>query len=145
MKTIEKIIEYFGQNEDTFNAAIEELDAYNGYLGDDRYYEMEFLNDSFFGADIMDILNRAYFGHDEDTWTTDAHGNREYGSFNPNREYFHYNGYGNLVSSNYKDYSGFLDEYAINEMLEHRQYIYTIEEDEKLKVLFDMLEEDNEQ
>jgi hypothetical protein len=29
--------------------------------------------------------------------------------------------------------------------LEHRQYIYTIEEDEKLKVLFDMLEEDNEQ
>ena len=41
MKTYEEkinaIIEYFENNEETFNDCIEELDSYNGYLGDDRY------------------------------------------------------------------------------------------------------------
>ena len=41
--TIEKIIEYFNDNPDQFNACIEELDSYNGYLNDSRYYEMELL------------------------------------------------------------------------------------------------------
>ena len=43
--TIEKILEYFKNNEEIFNNCIEELDSYNGYLNDDRYYEMEMLND----------------------------------------------------------------------------------------------------
>lgn len=141
-KNIEKIIEYFEQNGDTFNAAIEELDCYNGYLGDDRYYEMEMLNDIYSSTEPEEILRRAFYGHDEDTWTTDAHGNREYGAFNPNRDYFRFNGYGNLVSTNYIDYSDQLGMYVIAEMLEHRQYINTIEEDEELKELFDMLEEE---
>lgn len=140
MKTIEKIIEYFEQNEDTFNAAIEELDCYNGYLGDDRYYDMETLNNIYCSTEPEEILRRAFYGHDEDTWTTDAHGGKEYGAFNPNRDYFRFNGYGNLVSTNYKDYSDQLGMYVIATMLEYRQYIDTIEEDEELKELFDMLE-----
>lgn len=138
---IKKIIEYFEENEDLFNACIEELDNYNGFLGDDRYYEMEMLAELFQNDDIINLLNRAYFGRDDENWHTDSHGQKIYDSFNPNREYFHFNGYGNLVSSNYKDYSDRLDHYAVEDMRENRQYIDSIEEDDELSAMFDELEE----
>lgn len=140
---IKKIIEYFEENEGVFNDCIEELDSYNGYLGDDRYYNMEELDDLYNGTSPLEILQRAYFGRDDDTWHTDSHGNKEYGEFNPNRDYFTFNGYGNLVSSNYKDYSHKLDEWAIESMLENRSYIDTIESDDELNALFDELENDD--
>lgn len=140
-QTINKIIEYFENNDDVFNDCIEELDNYNGYLNDCRYYEMEMLNDFYNGTEPIDVLYRAFYGHDDDTWTTDASGNKTYGEFNPNREYFYYNGYGNLVSSNYKDYSTYLDKYVIESMLEYRNYIDTIDDDNTLSTLFDELEQ----
>ena len=139
--TIEKIIAYFENDEKLFNSCMEELDSYNGYLGDDRYYEMETLNDLYYGAEPLEILRRAYFGRDDDTWTTDSRGDRTYGEFNPNRDYFYYNGYGNLVSSDYKDYTGHLDKYAIKAMSENRAYIDSINSDGELSALFDELEE----
>lgn len=141
--TIKKIIAYFEENEDTFNDCMEELDSYNGYLGDDRYYSMDELNEFYSGSEPIEILQRAYFGRDDDTWHTDASGNKIYGEFNPNRDYFTFNGYGNLVSSDYKDYTHELDEYFVNELLENRSYIDAIEDDEELKTLFDELENEN--
>ena len=142
--TLQKIIDYFKENEDTFNSCIEELDSYNGYLCDDRYYSMDDLDEFYSGTEATEIVRRAFYGHDAETWNTDAHGNKEYGAFNPNREYFTYNGYGNLVSADYKDYSGYLDEYAITAMLENRQYIDSIKYDDELSALFDALEEGEE-
>lgn len=140
--TIEKIIEYFESNEEIFNQCIEELDNYNGCLNDNRYYEMELLNEFYHGTEPLEILRRAYYGRDDDTWTTDASGNKTYGEFNPNRDYFYYNGYGNLVSSDYKDYSAHLDSYLIEKMNENRADIYTIDDTPELSALFDELEED---
>lgn len=140
MNTIEKIIKYFEENESIFNRCVEELDSYNGYLGDDRYYEMEYLNEFYQGTDPIDILYRAYYGRDEDSWTTDSSGNKQYGEFNPNREYFTYNGYGNLVSTDYKDYSSHLDRYTIESLSDNRYYIDTIDEYDDLKALFDELD-----
>lgn len=139
--TVQKIIEFFEKNEELFNSCIEELDSYNGYLNDDRYYEMEMLDEFYHGTEPLEILRRAYFGRDNDTWTTDSSGNKIYGEFNPNRDYFTYNGYGNLVSTDYKDYSAHLDEYAIEAMSENRSYIDTIESDDDLAALFDELEQ----
>ena len=139
-----KIIEYFDNNEDIFNDCIEELDNYNGYLNDDRYYPMEELNELYNGQEPIEILYRAFYGRDDDTYTTDSNGNKTYGEFNPNREYFYFNGYGNLVSSNYKDYSGKLDHYFIESLSENRQYINSIDNDEELTQMFDELEEENE-
>jgi hypothetical protein len=144
-QTIKNIIAYFEENDDTFNACIEELDSYNGYLGDDRYYSMEEIDDFYSGTKATDILYRAFYGYDADTWTTDSSGNKTYGAFNPNRDYFYYNGYGNLVSSDYKDYSDKLDIYVIESMLENRYYIDSIDNDDVLTALFDKLEEDGEQ
>ena len=134
------IIAYFENNEDIFNDCMEELDGYNGYLSDNRYYSMDELDEFYRDSDPLEILRRAYFGRDDDTWTTDSNGNKTYGEFNPNRDYFYYNGYGNLVSSDYKDYSAHLDHYAIEAMSENRSYIDSIDNDEELTALFDELE-----
>ena len=137
---IADIIQYFKENEDVFNDCMEELDSYNGYLGDDLYYDMEELNALYGGQEPQEILFRAFYGFDADTWTTDSSGNKEYGAFNPNRNYFYFNGYGNLVSSDYKDYSDKLDGYAIKEMSENRNCIDSIENDDILAGMFDELE-----
>lgn len=135
------IAQYFKENEDIFNECIEELDSYNGYLGDNRWYDMDELDELYNGVQPSEILSRAFFGYDEETYTTDRDGNKTYGAFSPYRNYFRYNGYGNLVSADYKDYSGQLDKYAVKSMSENRRYIDSIEQSDKLAALFDELEE----
>lgn len=138
---IADIIQYFKENENVFSDCMEELDSYNGYLGDDRYYSMEELNGLYTGQEPQEILFRAFYGFDADSWHTDSSGNKIYEAFNPNRDYFYLNGYGNLVSSDYKDYSYKLDEYVIEEMSENKSDIESIENDDTLAGLFDELEE----
>lgn len=138
---IGRIIEYFRDNEELFNECIEELDSWEGYLGDNRYYEMEEIDELYCDAKPSYLLERAFYGHDEDEWTEDANGNITYGEFNPNRSYFCYNGYGNLVSTDYKDYTAHLDSYAIEAMQDNRRHVYTIGDNEELDSLFDELEE----
>lgn len=140
---IKAITEYFEENEEVFNDCIEELDSYDGYLGDDRYYNMDELSELYHDADPIELLNRAYFGYDSETWHTDSHGEKEYGPFNPNRDYFTFNGYGNFVSADYKDYSAHLDDYCIEHMSENRQHLWTIEHNSELSELFDKLDSDN--
>ena len=139
--TAANIVEYFKENEDVFNECIEDLDSWNGYLGDNRYYEMYMLDEFYGGLDASEVLNRAYFGYDADSWHTDSHGEKIYGAFCPNRDYFTFNGYGNLVSSDWKDYSAFLDEYIVEELANNRGNIYTINENDELSALFDEYEE----
>lgn len=136
---IEKIINYFEENDSFFNDCVEELDSYNGWLGDDRYYPMEEI-DEFYHDEPLEAMRRAFYGYDEDDWYTDGSGNKVYGAFNPNRDYYCYNGYGNLVSSDWKDYSNYLDDGTISEMLKHKDDLYYIKEDDELAALFDELE-----
>jgi hypothetical protein len=123
----EKLMELFENNEDLFNNTIEELDNYNGYLGDDRYYNMDDLPELLYGKDIIVLLNMAYFGDDEN-YHTDEYGRKHYESFNPNRKYFYFNGYGNLCSATYKDYSYKLDDYFVNSLLENYHHLYLDDE-----------------
>lgn len=132
-----EIVEFFKVSNDALTECIEELDDYNGYLNDDRHYDMYMLNDVFSGTEPSEILRRAFYGHDAETWTTDSCGYRKYGAFNPNREYFHFDGYGNLVSSDCKDYSAFNDKYLVRELSEHRVYIDSIDNYDELAELFD--------
>ena len=50
------------------------------------------------------------------------------------------NGYGNLVSSDYKDYSAYLDNYAVEAMADNIEYIDTINDTPELLELFDEYE-----
>lgn len=142
---IDAILAWFEENEEEFNSAIEELDSYDGYLGDDRYYSMEELGEFYANADPLELLNRAYYGWDEDSCTIDQWGTKRQDAFNPNRDYFRYNGYGNLVSTDYPDYSDHLDHYAIERMSTHRNEVDTIDRNEELSELFDELENAEEE
>ena len=114
----DRLIELFTDEEDVFNEAIEDLDSYNGYLGDDRYYNMDCDFDEIVsGWTPSEAIQRAFYGYDEDSYDRTSGQYKE--SFNPNAEYFRFNGYGNLVSTNYKDYSAFLDRYTVREMLDN--------------------------
>lgn len=135
------ILAYFKENEDVFNDCIEEMDDYNGYLCDDRWYEMDMLPDIVDTSDPVALLNMAYFGDDLDNWHTNENKERVYDSFNPNREYFRFNGCGNLESSNWKDYSDHIDKYAVQRMDQYRSEIDSIDNDETLAALFDELAE----
>lgn len=121
-----KAIVYFEEHEDEFNSCIEELDNYNGYLGDDRYYPMSELGELFEGNDPDWLLCRAYFGYDADTWHTDAHGQKEFGAFCPLRDWLTFNGYGNFVSTDYKDYSDKLDKWFIESLFENWRKVYDL-------------------
>ena len=144
-ETIKKILAYFEENEELFNQCIEELDSYNGFLGDNRYYDMEMINEFYNGIEPTEILTRAFYGRDNESWHTNGHGEKEYGAFNPNRNYFYYNGYGNFVSTDYKDYSAYLDENTVQEMSDYRNQIYSIDDDCDIAELFDELEQDEEE
>lgn len=139
-EAVEALMEYFRDNEEEFNEAIESLDSWNGYLGDDRYYSMDELDEIYSGTEPTEILYRAFYGHDEDSYTTDSRGNKEYGQFNPNREYFYFNGYGNLVSTDYKDYSDKLDDYAIREMIDNRDKIDLASISDELEEMCDAID-----
>lgn len=126
-RTIEEIREaikaYFENNEEEFDRVIEELDSYNGYLGDDRYFEMYELDEFYRETEPTELLARAFYGYDE--MYTDKDGNHTE-AFNPNRDYFRYNGYGNLVSTDVKDYTDHLDNYFIDEVIENANHLYEI-------------------
>lgn len=141
---IKAIIEWFEDNEEVFNDCIEDLDSYNGYLGDDRIYSMDELDELYNGTDPTEILRRAFYGCDAETWHTDSHGEKEYGPFCPNRDYFTSDGCGNFVSMDYKDYSDHLDEWAVEAMAENRGNLYYINDNPELRDLFDELERDEE-
>ena len=136
-----EIMELLQNNNDLLIEVIEDLDSYNGYLGDDRYYNMELLANFYAGCDPLELLNHAYFGYDADSWHTDSHGEKQFGAFNPNRDYFTYNGYGNLVSTNYRDYSDIIDRWLIDELSENNNNLCSIEEDDEL---YEMLIEYND-
>ena len=69
MKTLaETLLIYYQEHEDDFNHDIEELDSWNGILGDRRVMQMDMLDEIYQGKEATEILRRAYFGHDDDSW-----------------------------------------------------------------------------
>lgn len=141
-ETIKAEIEkFFEENEDEFIEVIEDLDSYNGFLGDDRVYDMEYLSEFYTDCDPVEILTRAFYGYD-DTYT-DENGNHPE-AFNPNRPYFYYNGYGNLVSCYEKDYSAHLDEWFVDAVIEHASDLNFPAEIEELIEELETIEDENE-
>ena len=71
----------------------EYCDAVNDF--DSRIENMDLLPELFdlsTAENVWNLLNRFYFGSDERYTGTSA---------NPNRDYFYFNGYGNIVSTDY--------------------------------------------
>ena len=121
---IDKAISYFEENEGDFICAMDDLDSWCGYLGDDRYYPMSDIDDHFCDVKVSDFLDRLS------------------GDFNHNDNYFKYGVYG-LESSNEVDYSDYLDRYAIQAMYENAHRINLPEEIRELFEEYDTQEEED--
>ena len=128
---IAAILTVFKEDEELFADVLEELDSWNGFLSDDRWENMEELDEIFEGKSVAYILDRAFYGYDADT---------ENSAFNPSRDFFRFNGYGNLVSSNYRDYSDYLDENTVEELEKEYYRLDTITDNDELNELFEELE-----
>ncbi len=137
----DEIVRYFEDHPDTFSAAMEQLDDCTGILYDDRYYEMDSIDDVLVGMAPSDIVRMIAFGYDADDWYTNGCGMLVNARFNMMRKYFTYNGYGNLVSTDRRDYSSYLNDESIDEMLEYRECIDAIFGDDTLYELFGAMEE----
>lgn len=123
----DRVYEILGDNDDILKEVLEELDNWNGYLGDNRYYPMDELED-FANGNAYDWIIKACRGSDADDPSA---------GFNPFSNYFRFDGYGDLVSTNYPDYSDQIDDYLITELIENYNNItiYDSELDEILKEL----------
>lgn len=135
-----EIIRFFEDNTAIFNDCIEELDRRTGYLGDNRYIDMDELNEMWDFLEPTEILCRADFGYDADTYVVDMNHCRARQPFNPHRNYFKFNAHGHPISTNYKDYSAQLDERVVKTLAENRDKISAIVPGSTLALLFDELE-----
>ena len=115
----ERIIDLFKEMSD-----VEVISVWNEYCREvnkfddeimDAYELEEWVNNS---GDTMNILNCFFFGSDEE---------REGTSANPNRNYFKFNGYGNIISFDYI-YNQFTDEFYYVDADELAEYIAENEE-----------------
>lgn len=136
MTLVKKLMEYYRENVEDFNNDIEELDGWTGCLYDDKIYPMEQLNEFFQSTEPEEVLRRAFYGYDEPYKNGDPSR-----PFNPNRNYFYFNAYGNLVSIDEKDYSSYLEKFYIQDIIDNRynlslssgaeDVIYNYEDEEK--------------
>ena len=114
MTLLNKLLAYYKENSEDFSDDIEELDSWSGCLGDDKIFPMEELDEFYRGAEPLELLRRAFFGYDEPCEKCERHY-----PFNPNRNYFYFNGYGNLVSIDERDYSDYLDDDFIQDIIDN--------------------------
>lgn len=98
---LQKALEYFQENEEIFNQCLEEMDAYNGYLGDDRTYSMDDFNELLQGKEPLELASMV-----------------AYGDFNPYHDYFYFTAYGHIKTSPYIDYTDKLDIYTVEDIVE---------------------------
>jgi hypothetical protein len=98
----EEITNYLEENEQEFICIIEELGSWNGYLDGDRWEDMDFLDDYLCNEKPLDLL---ILGK----------------NFNPYDDYFRFDVYGNLESTNYKEYNDYISDYFIDDIIENYQ------------------------
>lgn len=104
--TAEKIVKYLEENEEVFNRLIEELDSWNGFLGDDRWNPMYDLDEVLSGESATDIIRLV-----------------QNSSFDINDDYFRFDAYGSLVSAYSLDYSDYLDESFVKKLADNMDHI----------------------
>ena len=85
---------------------LQHMHAYDGFVEEFTYYDMDLFDELLDGFTPSEIARMIYFD----------------GDFNPNDEYFHFNGYGNLESANWGDVvaeAEDLEEDIINHLTHH--------------------------
>ena len=112
----QELLNYYKENSEDFADDIEELDGWNDCLYEDKIFPMDELDEVLQDIEPSDILRSALFGHDESQGKIKS-------TFNLNSDYFHYNGFGNLISTDERDYSDYLNDYFIQEIIDNKSHL----------------------
>lgn len=88
----EKILNAIKTMDDSSIVSLWNEYCYNTNNYDDEIMDAYAFEEYARGCDPMELLNRMYFGHDEFDESSSA---------NPNRNYFCFNGYANIISFDY--------------------------------------------
>lgn len=96
----EKLVEQYG------NEYLQE------YSPDDCIYPMDEISE--FITDVWEALRSSFYGYDWNPYVEERGDTNAREQFNPNRDYFAFNGYGNLLSIEGYDYTKWLMQW-INE------------------------------
>ena len=110
---------YLMENMEEVQGIVAELNSWDGSLEHLDFLDMEELDTYLEGLTPTEILNKMY-----------------YGDFNPNHEYFQFNGYENLVSFNDWDVEEYFKTYIddiVEALIENYTHIYI--PDELLEIL----------
>lgn len=127
-------------NGDDLTYLLQHMNAYDGCFVETSYYDMDEFNEFLSGRTPMEIAQMIYFGN-----------------FNPNDDYFRFNGYENLESANWPDVvaeAEDLEEYIINHLTHYYSgdtpwpnlddLVYA-DDDAVFNEYFEEVEEDGEQ
>lgn len=120
-KQLQEVINYLKENEELFNDLIEDLDDWMGYLGDERCWDMDTLDELVNSMKISEFAESIRGNH-----------------FDVYDNYFRGDVWNGIESCAEKDYSHFLDECFIDEVLEYRDRLHI--EDDILNLLLDEVE-----
>ena len=116
-KACNDLIDYFITYSDDWNKLIEECDDWNGFLGDNRYYPMDMIDEYLYGLTIREVLEKI-----------DA-------SFDIDDNYFYFDWSGSIDSCNEYYYS--VDIYSLDEVISNWEHLYTVDDfDDSLIELF---------
>lgn len=125
---LDSIYDYFKSHKDIYINTIEQLDNCNGYLGEERWDDMSIFDEWSTTPKPLVVAGMVYDGRD-------ISGDR----FNPYANYFRFNRHGTLESSNEKDYDVFLGDEFLFEVLDYRDALPAVNENEVLSGLYDRL------
>ena len=112
----QELLAYYKRNTEDFADDIEELDGWNDCLYKDKVFSMDELDEVLQDIKPSEILRSALFGHDEAR-------ERIRSTFNLDRDYFRFNSLGDLVSTDKRDYSGYLNDYFIQEIIDNKSHL----------------------
>lgn len=94
-------------NGDDLTYLLQHMNAYDGCFEETSYYDMDEFDEFLSGHTPMEIAQMIYFG-----------------DFNPNDDYFRFNGYGNLESADWPDVVAEA-EYLENDIINHLVNYYS--------------------
>lgn len=102
---IEKKMETYWENHnDSFSAVCEELDSYNGFLGDNRCFSMDELDDLLYGkkpSEVIQMIDTDNFNYSDNFFYYDIYGIRS----TDEKEYFNDFNYSDVFEDSMNNYA----------------------------------------
>lgn len=115
-------VDMLEEDSDMLRDILEDLDDWCGYLGDDRWLPMEAFNECLCDRPPLEIASLVIGG-----------------DFNPNHDFFRFDVWGDIVTTNDADYLGFEDASLVRKILRERDHLTSLSRYPRFCALLDRI------